>query len=170
AVEQLRPDVPPGVAAVLTRMLAKKPEDRYQTPSQVAEALAPLCASLPGPSYFRRLGLKWPGIGIASLAKHRRLVGVGAGILLASLAVALFFLLTPTPASAGLKNLRTQSKNAKTDIDGSWLRRDIIEFRMKYPGTSEAREAAEMLMRLPSPLDQLDPNNIPPEKRPPRPP
>lgn len=32
-----------GVAAVLKKMMAKKPPDRYQTPAEVAEALAPYC-------------------------------------------------------------------------------------------------------------------------------
>ena len=39
-VEQLRPDVPSGVAAIVRKLMAKKPEDRYQTPAEVAEALA----------------------------------------------------------------------------------------------------------------------------------
>lgn len=40
-VQNLRPDVPPGLSAVVARMLARRPEDRYQTPAEVAEALAP---------------------------------------------------------------------------------------------------------------------------------
>ena len=39
-VEQLRRDVPPGVAAVVRRLMAKRPEDRYQTPAEAAAALA----------------------------------------------------------------------------------------------------------------------------------
>ncbi len=39
SVESLRPDVPPAVAAVVRRLMAKKPEDRYQTPADVAAAL-----------------------------------------------------------------------------------------------------------------------------------
>jgi serine/threonine protein kinase len=45
-VEQLRPEVPPGVAAVVRKLMAKKPDDRYQTPAEVAAALASL--SIPG--------------------------------------------------------------------------------------------------------------------------
>src|SRR5207248_1407601 len=35
----LRPDAPPGLAAVVGRMLAKDPAQRYQSPAEVAEAL-----------------------------------------------------------------------------------------------------------------------------------
>jgi serine/threonine protein kinase len=39
-VERFRPDVPPAMAAVLRRMMAKEPNHRYQEPIEVAEALA----------------------------------------------------------------------------------------------------------------------------------
>jgi len=39
-LEQLRPDLPPSVTSVLKQMLAKRPEDRLQTPAAVAAALA----------------------------------------------------------------------------------------------------------------------------------
>ncbi len=38
-VRQLNPDVPDGLWAVLQRMLAKRPEDRYQTPAELLDAL-----------------------------------------------------------------------------------------------------------------------------------
>ncbi len=41
-VRELRPEVPKGIAAVQARMMAKAVEDRYQTPLEVDEALAPL--------------------------------------------------------------------------------------------------------------------------------
>jgi serine/threonine protein kinase len=41
AIEPLRPDVPPAVAAVLRRMLAKRPEQRFAAPAEVAAALRP---------------------------------------------------------------------------------------------------------------------------------
>jgi WD40 repeat protein/tRNA A-37 threonylcarbamoyl transferase component Bud32 len=39
---QKRSDIPPGLEAVLRRMMAKKPEARFQTPAEVAQALEPL--------------------------------------------------------------------------------------------------------------------------------
>jgi eukaryotic-like serine/threonine-protein kinase len=50
-VEQLRPEVPPGVAAIVRRLLAKRPADRFQTPAELAAALAPYAAE----------GAVWPG-------------------------------------------------------------------------------------------------------------
>jgi TolB-like protein len=47
----LRPDVPEGLSAVLRRMLAKDPADRFPTPAGASEALAPYCTG----SEFARL-------------------------------------------------------------------------------------------------------------------
>ncbi|MCC6419073.1 MAG: protein kinase [Gemmataceae bacterium] len=44
ALPPLRPDAPAGLEAVLQRLLAKKPADRFATPADVATALAPFCA------------------------------------------------------------------------------------------------------------------------------
>lgn len=41
-IESLRRDLPPGLGALLRRMLAKQPEQRPKTPGEVAQALAPL--------------------------------------------------------------------------------------------------------------------------------
>jgi hypothetical protein len=41
SVRELRPEVPPELDAVVARMLAKSPADRYQTPGEAAAALAP---------------------------------------------------------------------------------------------------------------------------------
>jgi serine/threonine protein kinase len=42
-VEQLRPDVPAGVAAIIRRLMAKDPKDRFQTPARLLKALRPWC-------------------------------------------------------------------------------------------------------------------------------
>ncbi len=43
-VEQLRPDVSPPVAAVVRRLLAKDPRQRFQTPAELAATLSPFAA------------------------------------------------------------------------------------------------------------------------------
>lgn len=43
-----RPDAPPQLDAVIKWMMAKRPEDRPQTPAQVAGILAPFCPQVPG--------------------------------------------------------------------------------------------------------------------------
>jgi serine/threonine protein kinase len=42
-VRELRPEIPFEVQAVVEKLLAKKPEDRYQQPGQLAKVLEPLC-------------------------------------------------------------------------------------------------------------------------------
>lgn len=44
-LQGLRPDVPPSLAAVVYHLMAKRPEDRYQTPAELVAALG----------FFRRL-------------------------------------------------------------------------------------------------------------------
>jgi serine/threonine protein kinase len=41
SVRELRPEVPEELAAIISKMIAKKPGARFQTPGQVVEALAP---------------------------------------------------------------------------------------------------------------------------------
>lgn len=45
-VESFRNDMPAGLSAILKRMLAKRPEDRFQTPAAVALALCPFTRPL----------------------------------------------------------------------------------------------------------------------------
>jgi uncharacterized protein (TIGR03067 family) len=49
-IRQLDPEIPENLAAVLDRMLAKEPDERFATPQEVAESLAPFSidCDLPG--------------------------------------------------------------------------------------------------------------------------
>ncbi len=49
AVTRARPDVPAEVDVIVAKLLAKSPDSRYQTPAELAEALAPLAAAGPAP-------------------------------------------------------------------------------------------------------------------------
>lgn len=44
-LEQAKPDVPPKLGPVVRRMMAKKPDDRYQAPAELANDLTPFCVS-----------------------------------------------------------------------------------------------------------------------------
>jgi len=50
SLHQLRPDVPAGLAAVVARLLAKDPKQRYQLPIEVVRALAPFARKEGGAS------------------------------------------------------------------------------------------------------------------------
>jgi serine/threonine protein kinase len=44
-VEQLRPEVTPALGSVVSKLMAKRPEDRYQTPAEVVLAISALAAA-----------------------------------------------------------------------------------------------------------------------------
>jgi serine/threonine protein kinase len=62
-VEGRRPDVPPAVAGIVRRLMAKKPEHRYQTPAELAEALAPWCEPKKGEAGARGGPPHFPPVG-----------------------------------------------------------------------------------------------------------
>ncbi len=53
-IRDLVPDVPEKLAAILDRLLAKDPNDRFSVPSDVAEAIAPLCNGADLPALVKR--------------------------------------------------------------------------------------------------------------------
>jgi serine/threonine protein kinase len=68
-LDQFRPDIPAELAAILGRMLAKRPEDRYQSPAEVATALEPFLTlqTATRPAEFRRPGRRWGRPAVAAL-------------------------------------------------------------------------------------------------------
>src|SRR5262249_7250599 len=72
----MRPEVPTELAAVVTKMMAKNPADRYQTPAEVAAALAPFAVGTI-PAATRKRRRRWLGNAVALLAG---LVVVAAGV------------------------------------------------------------------------------------------
>jgi WD40 repeat protein len=82
---ELRGDVSPELLRVLERMMAKDPDQRYQTPRDVAEALIPFAPAVDARS-SRTARSRWPAI-------------VAAALLVAGSSIAGWFLLRERPQS-----------------------------------------------------------------------
>lgn len=188
-----RADVPPEVAAIIRKMLAKSPDDRFQTPAAVAQALAdvngagetverPLATDaetdtivLPPPFKFRKRRL----VPLAGLA------GIGLLVLLVA-----WVLLPPkkeVPRAdseephAAMRTLLDHVSAATLDTDllrqellafrrhhadeQEQLRQKLLHIRARSPGTGESLRAGELLPLLPSPLDKLERKDIPPAEQ-----
>jgi serine/threonine protein kinase len=76
-LNELRPDVPAELAAVVAKMIAKKPEERYQTPMEAAQALLPFIKAGPRPAVSRVLS-SGKGTRIGADASHDNEFGAGA--------------------------------------------------------------------------------------------
>jgi serine/threonine-protein kinase len=170
-LEQFRTDVPPAVAAVLRRMLTKQPADRYQTPGELADALALVSDPQFAPAARRR---------------GRRLAFVaGAGVLaLTVLWLSFFGGKGPVGSSDGkaVKNFIDQFDGSKIPASDQ-LRQNLDIFLKNYPhlketlrqelvvcwyrhfGMDRAPQIGELLMLLRSPLDQLESKYVPSELR-----
>src|SRR5262249_56365204 len=67
AIRSIRPEVPEGIVAVIDRMMAKDPAQRYQTPIEVADALAPFTQTpIPPPPEN-----EMPQLSLAARARQR---------------------------------------------------------------------------------------------------
>ncbi len=62
-------------------------------------------------------------------------------------------------AEAELQRLSARLRDSLGDRSG--LRRDLLAFRLAYPGTAAAARAGALLAQIPSPLDALSPTAIP---------
>src|SRR5207237_9819718 len=116
ALEALRPDAPAALSAVVRRLLAKRAEDRFQTPAELVEALTPLTNAAPAASskpttVERAEAVEQDTAGSATnafaamdgpkavpppavVSRRRLLIAVGSGLLVVGLLV---WLLSRTP-------------------------------------------------------------------------
>ncbi len=130
---EVRPDVPAGLAAVVRKMMAKDPAQRYQTPGEVAEALVPFfkpaAATEPEPHPVAAMAAAggWETLSEpASLRPaarpvkmRRRLIGVGAlaAAVLAGLVAAGVILKVKTKDGTLVVEMNEPNSNASVDGD-----------------------------------------------------
>jgi WD40 repeat protein len=161
--------VPPELAAVVARMLAKDPADRYQTPAEVAEALRPftepprrrprrllllaalaVALLLAGGAVYVNTTAETPARGMAGVA---RLVEFDP----------------PPPPLADLDEVETRiTAGLPADPDDptvAGLRRDLIDYRQRRFGTPESIRAAGLVARLAWPVDRLRADRLSAEQR-----
>jgi serine/threonine protein kinase len=136
-VEKLRPEVPAAVAGIIRKLMAKRPEDRYQTAAEVAAELASILKQRAARS--RRSGAEagefviatvsvvegGPTVPLPAAAKRsrmRRLQLAAAGLLLVVLAGVLFLALgrgssNPSGTLAVIPGSRTASRAGPRPTD-----------------------------------------------------
>jgi serine/threonine-protein kinase len=191
-VESLHPEVAPAVAQLVRKLMSKQPEQRYQTPAELAVALEDVQragvvrAATAADNAFTDIDVpasETLADGITPPEQRRlprrRWPLVVAGISGAALVLAVILILllpgrkesttesddTPPETSserkrrAALNVLIERAADPKTTFAD--LARDVYTFKLTHGGTPEAIQAAELLMRLPSPLDKLDPKKVP---------
>jgi serine/threonine protein kinase len=172
-----RADVPASVEAILLRMLAKQPDQRYQAPAEVVQALA--ASSADGST--RTDQLPPPARSPKPVRPRRKTLVLGAAAALLALSVGLFLLFGnqarnqsagkgtgsrepgSSPAAVALQELRARRNEPHVDLNK--LRSALVDFRVRHAATPEAAEAAALLAQLPSPLDRLDGQKIPDRAR-----
>jgi urea transport system substrate-binding protein len=113
-----RPEVPEAVAAVLDRMLAKKPDERFGTPAEVASALEPHAAVIPGhdSSTIRSLPSSPPTVMQPARKRSRKALALGAGlaILVVLAGVLAFFSFRPAGVTTPRQPLKVGILHSRT--------------------------------------------------------
>jgi WD40 repeat protein/tRNA A-37 threonylcarbamoyl transferase component Bud32 len=183
-LEELRPDLAPEAAAVVRRLMAKRPDDRYATPAEAAAALAAVTTdsappAVPAlqPAVLHDTEPPFAGLtpDTHRLSRRRRwprgLIAGVLGLSVVGLLAALSFrgrkTESPTPETGGTPPA-AEGPQAELDAlrrrlgeqeEGARLQLalDLLAFRRRHGATPEAFQAAHLLARLPSPLNHLPP-------------
>jgi tRNA A-37 threonylcarbamoyl transferase component Bud32 len=209
-VERLRPEVPPAMSAVIRKLMAKRPDDRYQTPAELAVALEEVLSGRPAKTVpAARDGVKKAApaalvavteprkaatnalaVPIVALpvrkprAPDRRwlwLCSIGLSVLLVMAGVLIYVVSHLGPLDSGIAREESHQSPAEREAqakldrllqrhqdgnaDKKQLREELVAFRWRYPGLPPTQQALALLRDLPSPLDDLDPANIPERPR-----
>ena len=142
-----RRDLPPGLLAVVERMMAKDPEQRYQTPAEVVAALAPFAGEPRALAAGGNANFSRTPPGRSRLALLLSLTGILVGL---GMFVAGRLIWRPDPAqpSSPLAAVPTQTEAARPTQP---------EVRLVVPDNMAAREAALTWVREHHRFDPTNP-------------
>jgi WD40 repeat protein/serine/threonine protein kinase len=144
SLRKVCPAVPPELAAVVARLLAKQPEDRYQTPAEVAAALEPFTrTSKPG---YRKRGRK-NGWQLAAAVLF-------AGLIAAAGAV--FYIKTDN----GTIEIQTDDENVKIIAEGNGKQLTVLDPKSKQTWVVDTGEWTVRLDGNPDGLKLEMPNTF----------
>lgn len=96
-LEERCPEVPAGLAFVVSKMMAKHPADRYQTAAEVAEALGPYVAGASHSMIMVRQTMRFgPGqLTVRDRKRGQRTLALGGGAIVGAVLVGLFVFAWP---------------------------------------------------------------------------
>lgn len=132
SASQINPAVPPGLDQVILRALAKRPEDRFNSASEMARALQEGSAPVPGPILEHTRGRQSavrPPVEPRAPAPQRTPYIVGALALLAVVSVLIGMLLMPPPSVAVPDLVGLDLKAARQKAEALGLRLEVSERR-----------------------------------------
>jgi WD40 repeat protein/tRNA A-37 threonylcarbamoyl transferase component Bud32 len=152
AVEALRPEVPAAVAAIVRKLMAKCPDDRYQTPAELAEVLGKILQRAnwaPAGSFSGLAGDatdvvgSWWKLWLGRGWSPRRLIRAGAlaVLLLAAAAFLTWWLSQPAPVPDEVPQARSSwppdqlsAKNIPTEERFAWQPRELVAVLGEHRG------------------------------------
>jgi WD40 repeat protein/serine/threonine protein kinase len=152
-VRELRPEVPAEVAEVLERLMAKNPDERYQTPGEAAWSLKPFARGDIPDALLAAITTTQASPAQPSVSAVRAEP-------------------EPTPQRTPMPALRESilpgrlsSPLAPRSAIASASRETLLEIKRQYAGTTQGIKLAEQLRRHASPFDALTHEAIPAEEQ-----
>lgn len=152
-VRRLRPEVSAEVAQVLDRLMAKDPDDRFQTPAEAAWSLKPFARSDMPATLLASVNTGQTSFAPA-VERVERIDSEPAPLPAPVIA-------PREPGSA----TRPMGPQAPRSAVAAASRETLLEMKRHYLGSAQGLKVADQLRQLASPFDVLEGKHIPAEER-----